>query len=606
LSINNLRNIAIIAHVDHGKTTLVDKLLQQSGTFGERAAATERVMDSNDLEKERGITILAKNTAIKWNDYRINIVDTPGHADFGGEVERVMSMVDSVLLLVDAMDGPMPQTRFVTQKAFAHGLKPIVVINKVDRPGARPDWVVDQVFDLFVNLGATDEQLDFPIVYASALMGIAGNDHTDMAEDMTPLYQAIVDHVEPPKVDLDGPFQMQISQLDYNNYVGVIGIGRIKRGVVKPNQNITLIDSEGKTRNGKVGKVFSHLGLERIETEQAEAGDIIAITGLGDLNISDTLCEVNAVEALPALAVDEPTVSMYFCVNTSPFCGREGKYVTSRQILDRLKKELVHNVALRVEETEDPDAFRVSGRGELHLSVLIENMRREGFELAVSRPKVIFRDIDGRKQEPFEQVTLDIEEQHQGDVMQALGERKGDMRDMLPDGKGRVRLDYVIPSRGLIGFRTEFMTMTSGTGLLYATFSHYDDVRAGEIGRRLNGVLISNGQGKAVAYALYSLQERGKLFLGHGTEVYEGQIIGIHSRSNDLTVNCLTGKKLTNMRASGTDEATTLTPHIKKTLEQALEFIDDDELVEVTPQSIRLRKRHLTENDRRRANRGKE
>ncbi|MDE9484200.1 translational GTPase TypA, partial [Xenorhabdus bovienii] len=574
--------------------------------FGERAATTERVMDSNDLEKERGITILAKNTAIKWNDYRINIVDTPGHADFGGEVERVMSMVDSVLLQVDAMDGPMPQTRFVTQKAFAHGLKPIVVINKVDRPGARPDWGVDQVFDLFVNLGATDEQLDFPIIYASALMGIAGNDHTDMAEDMTPLYQAIIEHVEPPKVDLDGPFQMQISQLDYNNYVGVIGIGRIKRGKVKPNQNITLIDSEGKTRNGKVGKVFSHLGLDRIESEQAEAGDIIAITGLGDLNISDTLCEFNAVEALPALAVDEPTVSMYFCVNTSPFCGREGKYVTSRQILDRLKKELVHNVALRVEETEDPDAFRVSGRGELHLSVLIENMRREGFELGVSRPKVIFREIDGRKQEPFEQVTLDIEEQHQGDVMQGLGERKGEMRDMLPDGKGRVRLDYVIPSRGLIGFRTEFMTMTSGTGLLYATFSHYDDIRPGEIGRRLNGVLISNGQGKAVAYALYGLQERGKLFLGHGTEVYEGQIIGIHSRSNDLTVNCLTGKKLTNVRASGTDEATTLSPHIKKTLEQALEFIDDDELVEVTPQSIRLRKRHLTENDRRRASRSKE
>ncbi|AYA41854.1 ribosome-dependent GTPase TypA [Xenorhabdus nematophila] len=606
MSINNLRNIAIIAHVDHGKTTLVDKLLQQSGTFGERAATTERVMDSNDLEKERGITILAKNTAIKWNDYRINIVDTPGHADFGGEVERVMSMVDSVLLLVDAMDGPMPQTRFVTQKAFAHGLKPIVVINKVDRPGARPDWVVDQVFDLFVNLGATDEQLDFPIVYASALMGIAGNDHTEMAEDMTPLYQAIVDHVEPPKVDLDGSFQMQISQLDYNNYVGVIGIGRIKRGSVKPNQNITIIDSEGKTRNGKVGKVYSHLGLDRIESDKVEAGDIIAITGLGDLNISDTLCEVNAVEALPALAVDEPTVSMYFCVNTSPFCGREGKYVTSRQILDRLKKELVHNVALRVEETEDPDAFRVSGRGELHLSVLIENMRREGFELGVSRPKVIYREIDGRKQEPFEQVTLDIEEQHQGDVMQALGERKGEMRDMLPDGKGRVRLDYVIPSRGLIGFRTEFMTMTSGTGLLYATFSHYDDVRPGEIGRRQNGVLISNGQGKAVAYALYSLQERGKLLLGHGTEVYEGQLIGIHSRSNDLTVNCLTGKKLTNVRASGTDEATTLSPHIKKTLEQALEFIDDDELVEVTPQSIRLRKRHLTENDRRRANRSKD
>ncbi|MCW7761284.1 ribosome-dependent GTPase TypA [Photorhabdus luminescens] len=604
--IEKLRNIAIIAHVDHGKTTLVDKLLQQSGTFGDRATATERVMDSNDLEKERGITILAKNTAIKWNDYRINIVDTPGHADFGGEVERVMSMVDSVLLLVDAMDGPMPQTRFVTQKAFAHGLKPIVVINKVDRPGARPDWVVDQVFDLFVNLGATDEQLDFPIVYASALMGIAGTDHEDMAEDMTPLYQAIVDHVEPPKVDLNGALQMQISQLDYNNYVGVIGIGRIKRGTVKPNQNVTIIDSEGKTRNGKIGKVLGHLGLERIESEQAEAGDIVAITGLGELNISDTLCDVNAVEALPPLAVDEPTVSMYFCVNTSPFCGREGKYVTSRQILERLKKELVHNVALRVEETEDPDAFRVSGRGELHLSVLIENMRREGFELAVSRPKVIFREIDGRKQEPFEQVTLDIEEQHQGDVMQALGERKADLRDMLPDGKGRVRLDYIIPSRGLIGFRTEFLTMTSGTGLLYATFSHYDDIRPGEIGRRQNGVMISNGQGKAVAYALYSLQDRGKLFLGHGAEVYEGQVIGIHSRSNDLTVNCLTGKKLTNVRASGTDEATTLSPHIKKTLEQALEFIDDDELVEVTPMSIRLRKRHLTENERRRAYRSKE
>ncbi|MBS9439834.1 translational GTPase TypA [Photorhabdus noenieputensis] len=604
--IEKLRNIAIIAHVDHGKTTLVDKLLQQSGTFGDRATATERVMDSNDLEKERGITILAKNTAIKWNDYRINIVDTPGHADFGGEVERVMSMVDSVLLLVDAMDGPMPQTRFVTQKAFAHGLKPIVVINKVDRPGARPDWVVDQVFDLFVNLGATDEQLDFPIIYASALMGIAGTDHEDMAEDMTPLYQAIVDHVEPPKVDLNGAFQMQISQLDYNNYVGVIGIGRIKRGTVKPNQNVTIIDSEGKTRNGKIGKVLGHLGLERIESEQVEAGDIVAITGLGELNISDTLCDTNAVEALPPLAVDEPTVSMYFCVNTSPFCGREGKYVTSRQILERLKKELVHNVALRVEETEDPDAFRVSGRGELHLSVLIENMRREGFELAVSRPKVIFREIDGRKQEPFEQVTLDIEEQHQGDVMQALGERKADLRDMLPDGKGRVRLDYVIPSRGLIGFRTEFLTMTSGTGLLYATFSHYDDIRPGEIGRRQNGVMISNGQGKAVAYALYSLQDRGKLFLGHGAEVYEGQVIGIHSRSNDLTVNCLTGKKLTNVRASGTDEATTLSPHIKKTLEQALEFIDDDELVEVTPVSIRLRKRHLTENERRRAYRSKE
>lgn len=606
MSIQNLRNIAIIAHVDHGKTTLVGKLLQQSGTFGERETVDERVMDSNDLEKERGITILAKNTAIHWNGYHINIVDTPGHADFGGEVERVMSMVDCVLLVVDATDGPMPQTRFVTQKAFDNGLKPIVVINKVDRPGARPDWVVDQVFDLFVNLGATDEQLDFPIVYASALNGIAGLEHTEMAEDMTPLYESIVKYVEPPAVDLEGPFQMQVSQLDYNSYLGVIGIGRIKRGTVKPNQQVTVIDSEGKTRNGKIGKVLTHLGLERIDSQMAEAGDIVALTGLGELNISDTICMVGNVEALPALAVDEPTVSMFYCVNTSPFCGREGKYVTSRQILDRLNKELVHNVALRVEETQDPDAFRVSGRGELHLSVLIENMRREGFELAVSRPKVIFREVDGRRQEPFEQVTLDVEEQHQGDVMKALGERKGDLRDMMPDGKGRVRLDYIIPSRGLIGFRTEFMTMTSGTGLLYSTFSHYDDVRPGEIGGRQNGVLISNGQGKAVAYALYSLQDRGKLFLGHGAEVYEGQVIGIHSRSNDLTVNCLTGKKLTNMRASGTDEATTLSPPIKMTLEQALEFIDDDELVEVTPLSIRLRKRHLNENDRRRASRSKD
>ena len=606
MSIEKLRNIAIIAHVDHGKTTLVDKLLQQSGTFDDRSKPEERVMDSGDLERERGITILAKNTAITWEDYHINIVDTPGHADFGGEVERVMSMVDSVLLLVDAIDGPMPQTRFVTQKAFANGLSPIVVINKIDRPGARPDWVIDQVFDLFVNLGATDEQLDFPIIYASALMGIAGEDYNEMAEDMTPLYKAIVKYVEPPKVDLDGPFQMQISQLDYNNYLGVIGIGRIKRGKVKPNQQVTVIDAEGKTRNAKVGKVLSHLGLERIESAEAEAGDIIALTGLGELGISDTICETSCVEALTPLAVDEPTVSMYFCVNTSPFCGKEGKFVTSRQILDRLKKELVHNVALRVEETEDPDAFRVSGRGELHLSVLIENMRREGFELAVSRPRVIFRDIDGRKQEPFEQVTLDIEEQHQGDVMRALGERKGELSNMMPDGKGRVRLDYSIPSRGLIGFRTEFMTMTSGTGLLYATFSHYGDVKQGEIGRRQNGVMISNGQGKAVAYALYSLQDRGKLFIGHGTEVYEGQLIGIHSRSNDLTVNCLTGKKLTNMRASGTDEATTLSPFIEKTLEQALEFIDDDELVEVTPKSIRLRKRYLTENDRKRAHRSKD
>ena len=605
LDINKLRNIAIIAHVDHGKTTLVDKLLQQSGTLesARNGDSDERVMDSNDLEKERGITILAKNTAINWNGYRINIVDTPGHADFGGEVERVLSMVDSVLLIVDAFDGPMPQTRFVTQKAFAHGLKPIVVINKVDRPGARPDWVVDQVFDLFVNLGATDEQLDFPIIYASALMGVAGLEHEELAPDMTPLFEAIVKHVEPPKVELEQPFQMQISQLDYSNYVGVIGIGRIKRGKVKPNQTVTVIDSQGKTRNGKIGQVLGHLGLQRYESDVAQAGDIIAITGLGELNISDTICDINNVEALPPLSVDEPTVTMFFCVNTSPFCGKEGKYVTSRQILERLNKELVHNVALRVEETPNPDEFCVSGRSELHLSVLIENMRREGYELAVSRPKVIFKEQDGRKQEPFEQVTIDIEEQHQGAVMEALGIRKGEVKDMIPDGKGRTRLEYVIPSRGLIGFRNEFMTMTSGTGLLYSSFSHYGDVKSGEIGQRKNGVLISNATGKALAYALYGLQERGRLMIDHGAEVYEGQIIGIHSRSNDLTVNCLQGKKLTNMRASGKDEAVVLVPPIRHSLEQAIEFIDDDELVEVTPVSIRIRKKLLTENDRKRANR---
>ncbi|PID51363.1 MAG: translational GTPase TypA [Pasteurellales bacterium] len=604
LDINKLRNIAIIAHVDHGKTTLVDKLLQQSGTFGEmRGEADERVMDSNDIEKERGITILAKNTAINYKDYHINIVDTPGHADFGGEVERVLSMVDSVLLVVDAFDGPMPQTRFVTQKAFAHGLKPIVVINKVDRPGARPDWVVDQIFDLFVNLDATDEQLDFPIIYASALNGVAGLEPDALADDMTPLFEAILEKVSPPQVELNAPFQMQISQLDYNSYVGVIGIGRIKRGSIKPNQNITIIDSEGKKRNGKVGQVLGHLGLERFEAEVANAGDIIAITGLGELNISDTICDTSAVEALPALSVDEPTVTMFFCVNTSPFCGKEGKFVTSRQILERLQKELVHNVALRVEETEDPDSFRVSGRGELHLSVLIENMRREGYELAVSRPKVIFRDIDGRKQEPFEQVTVDVEEQHQGAVMEALGIRKGEVKDMSTDGKGRTRIEYIIPSRGLIGFRSEFMTMTSGTGLLYSSFSHYDDVKPGEIGQRKNGVLISNGTGKALAFALFGLQERGKLMIDHAVDVYEGQIIGIHSRSNDLTVNCLQGKKLTNMRASGKDEAISLTTPLKFTLEQAIEFIDDDELVEVTPESVRIRKKYLTELDRKRASR---
>ncbi|BEE15908.1 translational GTPase TypA [Aeromonas enteropelogenes] len=602
--LDNLRNIAIIAHVDHGKTTLVDKLLQQSGTLDRSTEGQERIMDSNDLERERGITILAKNTAIRWNDYRINIVDTPGHADFGGEVERVLSMVDSVLLLVDAVDGPMPQTRFVTQKAFAQGLKPIVVINKVDRPGARPDWVMDQVFDLFDNLGATDEQLDFKVVYASALNGWATMDLDTPSENMEPLFQAIVDNVEAPKADTNGAFQMQISQLDYNSYVGVIGIGRITRGRVKTNQQVTVVGADGKTRNGKVGQVLGYLGLSRTEVTDAQAGDIIAITGLGELKISDTICDTGAVEALPPLSVDEPTVNMTFQVNTSPFAGKEGKFVTSRNILERLNQELVHNVALRVEETDDPDKFRVSGRGELHLSILIENMRREGYELAVSRPEVILRTVDGELQEPFETVTVDVEEAHQGSVMEQLGLRKGEMTNMTPDGKGRVRLDFMIPSRGLIGFQTEFMTLTSGTGLLYHTFDHYGPHKGGNIGERQNGVLISNATGKALTYALFGLQDRGRLFIGHATEVYEGQVIGIHSRSNDLTVNCLKGKQLTNMRASGTDEAQVLTPPIRMSLEQALEFIDNDELVEVTPKSIRIRKKLLTELDRKRAGRG--
>lgn len=560
-------------------------------------------MDSNDLERERGITILAKNTAIRWNDYRINIVDTPGHADFGGEVERVLSMVDSVLLLVDAVDGPMPQTRFVTQKAFAQGLKPIVVINKIDRPGARPDWVMDQVFDLFDNLGATDEQLDFKVVYASALNGWATLDQDVESENMEPLFQAIVDNVEAPAADTDGAFQMQISQLDYNSYVGVIGIGRITRGRVKTNQQVTVVGADGKTRTGKVGQVLGYLGLSRTEVADAQAGDIIAITGLGELKISDTICDNGAVEALPPLSVDEPTVNMTFQVNTSPFAGKEGKFVTSRNILERLNQELVHNVALRVEETDDPDKFRVSGRGELHLSILIENMRREGYELAVSRPEVILRTVDGVLQEPFETVTVDVEEAHQGSVMEQLGLRKGEMTNMTPDGKGRVRLDFMIPSRGLIGFQTEFMTLTSGTGLLYHTFDHYGPHKGGSIGERQNGVLISNATGKALTYALFGLQDRGRLFIGHATEVYEGQVIGIHSRSNDLTVNCLKGKQLTNMRASGTDEAQVLTPPIRMSLEQALEFIDNDELVEVTPKSIRIRKKLLTELDRKRAGR---
>ncbi|OOE97057.1 GTP-binding protein TypA [Salinivibrio sp. MA351] len=600
---DKLRNIAIIAHVDHGKTTLVDKLLQQSGTLASRGEVEERVMDSNDIEKERGITILAKNTAINWNDYRINIVDTPGHADFGGEVERIMSMVDSVLLVVDAVDGPMPQTRFVTQKAFAHGLKPILVINKIDRPGARPDWVMDQVFDLFDTLGATDEQLDFQVVYASALNGWASLDEATEGDDMEPLFNAIVDNVDAPDVDITTPLQMQVSQLDYNAYVGVIGVGRITRGSVKPNQQVTIISADGSKRNGKVGSVLGYLGLDRTDVDEASAGDIIAITGLGELKISDTICDPSNVEALPALTVDEPTVTMTFQVNTSPFAGLEGKYVTSRNILERLQKELVHNVALRVEETENPDKFRVSGRGELHLSILIENMRREGFELAVSRPEVIIKEENGEKFEPFETVTIDVLEEHQGGVMESIGLRKGELSNMLPDGKGRVRMDFVMPSRGLIGFQTEFLTLTSGSGLIYHTFDHYGKFKGGDIGQRINGVLISNAAGKALTYALFNLQGRGRLFAEHGDEVYEGQVIGIHNRANDLTVNCLKGKQLTNVRASGTDEAQVLSPAIKYTLEQALEFIDDDELVEVTPESIRIRKKLLTETDRKRAGR---
>jgi GTP-binding protein len=602
-SIDKLRNIAIIAHVDHGKTTLVDKLLQQSGTLESRGAAEERVMDSNDIEKERGITILAKNTAINWNDYRINIVDTPGHADFGGEVERVMSMADSVLLLVDAQEGPMPQTRFVTQKAFAQGLKPIVVINKIDKPGARPDWVIDQVFDLFDNLGATDDQLDFDVVYASAINGWATNDVDVPSEDMTPLFETIVNKVAPPDADQAGAFQMQISQLDYNSYVGVIGVGRITRGSVKMNQQVTVINAAGEKRNGKVGKVLGYLGLDRHDVDSASAGDIIAITGLGELKISDTICDVNQVEALKPLSVDEPTVTMTFQVNTSPFAGKEGKFVTSRNILERLQNELVHNVALRVEEMADPDKFRVSGRGELHLGILIENMRREGYELAVSRPEVILKEVDGVLMEPFETMTVDVEEQHQGSIIEQLGLRKAEMTNMSPDGKGRTRVDFVVPSRGLIGFQTDFMTLTSGSGLLYHTFDHYGPHKGGNIGTRKNGVLIANATGKALTNAIFNLQERGRMFIGHGVEVYEGMVLGIHSRENDLTVNALKGKQLTNVRASGTDEAQTLVPPIIYTLEQALEFIGDDELVEVTPVSIRIRKKLLTENERKRAGR---
>ncbi len=600
--IDNLRNIAIIAHVDHGKTTLVDKLLEQSGTLDRKEQGGERMMDSNDQEKERGITILAKNTAIRYNDYRVNIVDTPGHADFGGEVERVMSMVDSVLLLVDAQDGPMPQTRFVTQKAFERGLRPIVVINKIDRPGARPDWVMDEVFDLFDRLGATEEQLDFPVVYASALNGIAGLSPDEMGSDMTALFDAIIEHVPAPEVDPEGDFQMQISSLDYDPYQGVIGIGRITRGTLKTNQQVTVLDRDGKKRNGRVLEVKGYHGLQRVVVEQATAGDIVCITGIEKLNISDTLCDPNNVEALPPLTVDEPTVSMTFQVNDSPFAGKEGKFVTSRNIAERLEKELIHNVALRVEPGDSPEKFKVSGRGELHLSVLIETMRREGFELAVGRPEVVQKEIDGVLQEPYEQVVIDIEEEHQGAIMSAMGDRRAEMSNMVPDGKGRVRLEFMMPARGLIGFRNEFMTMTSGSGILTNVFDHYGPVTETEVGSRHNGVLVSMVKGKVLGYALFTLQDRGRLFVSPSQEVYEGQIVGLHSRDNDLVVNPTKAKQLTNVRASGTDEAINLTPPVKHSLEQALDFIENDELVEITPQSIRLRKKLLTENDRKRAN----
>ncbi len=606
MTTSTLRNIAIIAHVDHGKTTLVDQLLKQSGTLDARKASPERVMDSNPLERERGITILAKNTAIRWRDYRINIVDTPGHADFGGEVERVLSMVDSVLLLVDAVDGPMPQTRFVTQKAFAHGLRPIVVVNKVDRDEARPSWVVDQTFDLFDRLGATEAQLDFPIIYASALRGFSGLDPKNMGTDMTPLFEAILEHCPPPDVNEDGPLQLQVSQLDYSSYVGAIGIGRIKRGKLKRNSPVVVVDRDGKVRNERIIQVLGFLGLDRIEVDEVLAGDIVAFAGIEKPEISDTICDPSTPEALPPLVVDEPTISMTFEVNTSPFCGKEGKYVTSRQIRERLSREAVHNVALRVEDTEDPDKFLVFGRGELHLGILLENMRREGYELAVSRPKAVTKVIDGELCEPYETVAIDLDESSQGSVMQALGERGGQLTGMLGDGKGRVRLDYMVPARGLIGFQTDFRTMTSGTGLLHHVFDHFGPVLQKEIGLRQNGVLIANGQGKALAYALFTLQERGKLMIGHVEEVYEGQILGIHSRDNDLVVNPLKAKKLTNMRAAGTDENIILVPPIRYTLEQAMEFIQDDELVEVTPSQIRLRKRALKEHDRKRSGRSRE
>lgn len=599
--LDKIRNIAIIAHVDHGKTTLVEKLMEQSGTINRKQEKLGIKLDSNALEQERGITILSKNTSVIWKDYRINIVDTPGHADFGGEVERVLSMVDSVLLLVDACDGPMPQTRFVTQKAFAKGLKPIVVVNKIDRPSARPSWVVDQVFELFDHLGATEEQLDFPVVYASAIQGMATLDPDQPGTDLTPLFQMIVDKVSPPPCESEGGFQMQITSLDYSSYVGTIGIGRISRGKIKPNTPVVIIDRDGKQRQGKVLQVLAHVGLERVEEEEAFAGDIIAITGIADLGISDTVCDKNVPEALPPLKVDEPTVSMTFQVNTSPFAGKEGKFVTSRQIRDRLTKELIHNVALRVEDTADADKFRVSGRGELHLAILIETMRREGYELAVSKPEVIMKEIDGEMQEPFEQLTVEVEQGHQGAVMEELGIRKGELKDMLPDSKGRVRLDYIIPARGLIGFHTDFMTLTSGTGLIAHVFDHYGPQKGGEMAKRKNGVLIANQGGKAAAYALWNLQARGRMIIPPQIDLYEGMVIGIHTRDNDLVVNAIKGKQLTNMRASGSDEAVTLTPPINFSLEQALDFIENDELVEITPKNIRIRKKYLKEHERKRA-----
>jgi GTP-binding protein len=596
-----LRNIAIIAHVDHGKTTLVDKLLSQSQTFDDRFQATDRMMDSNDLEKERGITISSKNTAINWGEYRINIVDTPGHADFGGEVERVLSMVDSVLLLVDAVDGPMPQTRFVTKKAFEQGLNPIVVINKIDRPSARPDWVIDQVFDLFDQLGATEDQLDFPVIYASALGGYASEDDSVRDGDMTPMFEVIVEKAPAPEVDIDGPFQMQITSLDYSSFVGAIGIGRIERGVAKKNMQNVLVAPDGSKRNVKIVQLLGFSGLERHEVNSATAGDIVGVVGIENISISDTLCEPSKIEPLPPLSVDEPTVSMAFRVNDSPFAGLDGKYITSRNIRERLDKELIYNVALRVEDTDDSSEFLVSGRGELHLSILIETMRREGFELSVGRPQVILKDIDGKVCEPFEELTVDVESVHQGSVMEKLGERKAELTNMTPDGKGRVKLDFVIPARGLIGFRTEFLTATTGTGLMYSSFESYRPQKEGKIGQRTNGSLISMNQGKSVAYAIFNLQKSGKFFVGHGEDVYEGMVVGINSRDKDLVINVLKGKQLTNVRASGTDEAVALTPKISLDLEQALEFIDDDELVEVTPSHIRIRKRLLTENQRKRA-----